>query len=144
MELLFNYCESMGCLKSLSFDFSLARGLDYYTGLIYEAVMEEGEALGSIAGGGRYDNLVGMFAKKQIKAVGGSIGIERMFLLLEAQAKKRNDVRATQTQILVATIGKGYAKEELGMLVSEKLKILNELWADDLKAESLYLENPKP
>lgn len=62
MDTLFTYCESMNCLDNLLFDFSLARGLDYYTGLIYEAIMLEGTQLGSIAGGGRYDELVGMFS----------------------------------------------------------------------------------
>lgn len=42
MDLLFTYCESLGCIDNLLFDFSLARGLDYYTGLIYEAIMLEG------------------------------------------------------------------------------------------------------
>jgi len=42
MDLLFSYCEAMGCDSNLLFDFSLARGLDYYTGLIYEAIMLEG------------------------------------------------------------------------------------------------------
>lgn len=90
MELLFRYCEALGCLDNLSFDFSLARGLDYYTGLIYEAVMLEGfgATLGSIAGGGRYDGLVGMFSGTPIPAIGVSIGIERMFSLLENVANE--------------------------------------------------------
>ena len=86
MGLLFTYCESLNCLDNILFDFSLAWGLDYYTGLIYEAIMLEG-ALGSIAGGGRYDELVGMFSGTKIPAIGVSIGIERMFILLEEQAK---------------------------------------------------------
>ena len=76
MDLLFTYCESLGCIDNLLFDFSLARGLDYYTGLIYEAIMLEGTQLGSIAGGGRYDELVGMFSGTPIPAIGVSIGIE--------------------------------------------------------------------
>lgn len=65
MELLFDYLESMNCLDYFSFDFSLARGLDYYTGLIYEAVLTDpNNKVGSIAGGGRYDGLVGMFSGK--------------------------------------------------------------------------------
>jgi histidyl-tRNA synthetase len=136
MELLFQYCEAMGCLENLSFDFSLARGLDYYTGLIYEAVMLEGTQLGSIAGGGRYDTLVGMFSKTPIPAIGVSIGIERMFSMLEEQAKKNQDVRATETQVLVASIGKG--------MVPHRLKTVNALWAVGIKAETLYNDNPKP
>jgi histidyl-tRNA synthetase len=65
MEMLFTYLEAMNALKYVSFDFSLARGLDYYTGLIYEAVlMDPSNKVGSIAGGGRYDGLVGMFSSK--------------------------------------------------------------------------------
>lgn len=83
MELLFTYCEAMGCLDNILFDFSLARGLDYYTGLIYECVLTDTDRVGSIAGGGRYDELVGMFSGKNIPAIGVSIGIERIFSILE-------------------------------------------------------------
>lgn len=74
MELLLSYCDLMGVSDKVSFDCSLARGLDYYTGVIYEAVFigriskmfnrlyfKLGKRVGSVAGGGRYDNLVGMF-----------------------------------------------------------------------------------
>ena len=62
LRILFDYLEAMGKLKFMSFDLSLARGLDYYTGMIYEAVCLSGKAqVGSIGGGGRYDNLVSMF-----------------------------------------------------------------------------------
>lgn len=103
MEMLFTYLQSMNCLDRLSFDFSLARGLDYYTGLIYEAVLTDpSNRVGSIAGGGRYDGLVGMFSGKPIPAVGVSIGIERIFYLLEEKLKKDATVRPTETQIYIA------------------------------------------
>jgi histidyl-tRNA synthetase len=66
----------------------LARGLDYYTGVIYEAVCMSGNTqVGSIGGGGRYDNLVSMFqeAGKVTPCVGVSVGIERVFTLMEAR-----------------------------------------------------------
>ncbi len=63
METLFTYLKNMDALRNVSFDLSLARGLDYYTGVIYEAVLVGGN-IGSIAGGGRYDELVGMFSGK--------------------------------------------------------------------------------
>lgn len=100
MELLFTYCEAMGCLDNILFDFSLARGLDYYTGLIYEAVLTDTDRVGSIAGGGRYDGLVGMFSGKDIPAIGVSIGIERVFSILEE--KLQGQCRATSTQVMVA------------------------------------------
>lgn len=83
MDLLFEYLESMNSLDNIVFDFSLARGLDYYTGIIFEAVLTDTDRVGSIAGGGRYDGLVGMFSSKSIPAIGGSIGIERIFAILE-------------------------------------------------------------
>jgi histidyl-tRNA synthetase len=63
LDTLFSYLDAMGALHRISFDLSLARGLDYYTGVIYEAVLlDPSYGVGSIAAGGRYDNLVGMFA----------------------------------------------------------------------------------
>lgn len=63
----------------------LARGLDYYTGIIFE-VFAPGFS-GAIASGGRYDNLIGMFSKQEIPACGGSLGIDRIMLLLEQSAE---------------------------------------------------------
>lgn len=86
LRILFEYLEAMGKLKYISFDLSLARGLDYYTGVIYEAVCMNGNTqVGSIGGGGRYDNLVSMFqeAGKATPCVGVSVGIERVFTLME-------------------------------------------------------------
>jgi histidyl-tRNA synthetase len=102
METLFAYLEAYDCLDRLSFDFSLARGLDYYTGLIYEAVLTDTDRVGSIAGGGRYDGLVGMFSNKPVPSVGVSIGIERVFAILEEKCKDDFTVRATETQIFIA------------------------------------------
>jgi histidyl-tRNA synthetase len=61
----------------IKIDLSLVRGLDYYTGMIYEAVVEEPK-IGSLSGGGRYDNLIEIFTGNKIPAVGGSIGVERL------------------------------------------------------------------
>jgi len=61
----------------IKLDLSMVRGLDYYTGMIYEAVVKE-PRIGSLSGGGRYDNLIGMFMGKDVPAVGGSIGVERL------------------------------------------------------------------
>jgi histidyl-tRNA synthetase len=97
MEVLFDYLENLNCIDEILFDFSLARGLDYYTGLIYEAVLTDTDKVGSIAGGGRYDGLVGMFSSKSIPAVGVSIGIERVFSILEEKAKKDSTIRSTET-----------------------------------------------
>ena len=63
--------------KNVQFFPALARGMDYYTGMIFE-IEVEGYDAGSIAGGGRYDNLIGMFSKKETPAVGFSFGLDRL------------------------------------------------------------------
>jgi histidyl-tRNA synthetase len=63
---------------------ALARGLSYYTGPIFEVISDEFS--GSLGGGGRYDNLVGMFSGKQVPAIGFSLGLERILMLMEEAA----------------------------------------------------------
>jgi histidyl-tRNA synthetase len=124
----------MNVMHRILFDFSLARGLDYYTGLIYEGVLLDEGKVGSIAGGGRYDGLVGMFAGKDIPAIGVSIGIERVFAILEEKSKGDPSIRENETQILVAQAGK--------KLMAHRFKLLNELWEAGIKAETVYKDNP--
>ncbi|CAL4177608.1 unnamed protein product, partial [Meganyctiphanes norvegica] len=141
MCLLFEYCTLLNCQENLRFEMGLARGLDYYTGVIYEATLQTGQSgeegsVGSVAGGGRYDNLVGMFdpKKKTIPCVGLSFGIERLFAIHERKNKEVK-IRATNTEVYVAAATKG--------MIQERLKLLAELHGEDIKAESSYKTNPK-
>ncbi|MEZ4321282.1 MAG: histidine--tRNA ligase [Myxococcota bacterium] len=72
----------------LRFEPTLARGLDYYTGAIWEAVLPGREDMGSLGGGGRYDGLIGMFGKNQVPAVGCAVGLERLLVLREENGMK--------------------------------------------------------
>lgn len=138
LKLLFDYLDAMGVLEYISFDLSLARGLDYYTGLIYEFVLTSPEHnVGSIAAGGRYDNLVGMFSAtgQQIPCVGVSMGIERIFGILQAHAEKTSKVATPPSQVLVASTG--------GSLLLPKLEICKELWRANISAEVMQVDNPK-
>ena len=67
----------------LSIDVTLARGLNYYTGAIFEVAAPEGVKMGSIGGGGRYDDLTGIFGLKNVSGVGISFGLDRIYLVLE-------------------------------------------------------------
>lgn len=107
----------------------MARGLDYYTGFILE-IVSIGSGVGSICGGGRYDELVGMFSGKNIPSCGASIGIERVLLIMEEKFKRGYEVRETMTEVVVASIGAG--------MMDHKMNILNELWKNDIKAEMIY------
>ncbi|XP_046802050.1 histidine--tRNA ligase isoform X1 [Lucilia cuprina] len=150
MQLLLKYCNAMGLADKICFDLSLARGLDYYTGVIYECVLkaepkilangasEEQGTVGSVAGGGRYDNLVGMFDPKgrQVPCVGVSIGVERIFSVLEAKAAASGvKPRTNDIEVYVASAHKG--------LHEKRLSILNDLWNQGVKAEHSYKLNPK-
>lgn len=68
--------------KDFAFDPTLARGLDYYTGAIFEMKLDKDPVSLSVGGGGRYDNLIGMFAKNDIPAVGFSFGLDRILEIL--------------------------------------------------------------
>merc|ERR1711884_126850 len=143
MKLFLKYSELFGCSDVVSFDLSLARGLDYYTGIIYEAILtdenkdEKGEDIrvGSVAGGGRYDKLVGMFdaKKRNVPCVGVSIGIERLFALMESNAQGKG--RTLETEVFVASAQKN--------LLDERMKLCCELWDGGIKAEQSYKKNPK-
>ncbi|GFY58040.1 histidine--tRNA ligase, cytoplasmic [Trichonephila inaurata madagascariensis] len=149
MKLFFTYCELYDVLDKVSFDLSLARGLDYYTGIIFEGVLKgqpvdvvdennEPISIGSIAGGGRYDNLVGMFdpKNKTVPCVGMSIGIERIFALMEAKLQANGKkLRSTETEVYVATAQK--------KLAHHRMKLCRELWDAGIKAEQSYKLNPK-
>nr|KAF6446970.1 hypothetical protein HJG63_006120 [Rousettus aegyptiacus] len=146
LNLLFEYLTLFGIADKISFDLSLARGLDYYTGVIYEAVLlqtpvqpgEETLGVGSVAAGGRYDGLVGMFDPKgrKVPCVGLSIGVERIFSIVEQRLEALEEkVRTTETQVLVASAQK--------KLLEERLKLIAELWDAGIKAELLYKKNPK-
>jgi histidyl-tRNA synthetase len=82
---MLEYCRSFGvCEKSFKVDISMIRGLDYYTDFIFETQILGEEDLGSVAGGGRYDNMVELFGGQSTPATGMAIGIERiMEMLLE-------------------------------------------------------------
>ena len=167
MDLLFTYLEAFNVLDKVEFNLSLARGLDYYTGVIYE-VVTEGSApssssttaqpkkppkpvkkeksndfdedrsndpsvgVGSVAAGGRYDELVGMFSgKKQIPCVGISFGVDRIFSITKArmQAKNSPSVRSNEVDVYVMAFGgKGFTG-----LLKERMEVSRILWDAGIK-----------
>ena len=95
-----NLLEKLDYLDEISFDSSIVRGLEYYTGTIFEANLQfqtdndkDLPIIGSIGGGGRYDNLISRFRKDQIGAVGFSIGISRLVTILQMAEFKSDKVK---------------------------------------------------
>lgn len=131
MELLLSYLEAMGVADKVSFDLSLARGLDYYSGLIFEVIPKASTQVGSIAAGGRYDGLVGMYGKQPVPCVGISFGVDRIFTLLAAQREKSTSELEHETDVFIMAFG----NKESGGYVLERMKIARELWAAGIRAE---------
>ena len=181
MDLLFTYLQSFDVLDRISLDMSLARGLDYYTGVIYEVVTEgsapqtqEGQKLqnagkkeskankhasnidgdedrsndptvgvGSVAAGGRYDNLVSMFSgKQQIPCVGISFGVDRIFAITKqrlASDSSAAPIRTNEVDVYVMAFGgKGFDG-----LLPQRMEVAKRLWDSGIKAEFSWKVKPK-
>jgi histidyl-tRNA synthetase len=106
------------------FDLSLARGLDYYTGPIFETLVEE-PRIGSITGGGRYDNMLALFGEKPMPMTGGSFGLERIIDVIEELEIAA--VKPTVTDVMVTVFG--------GDTVSLSLRVATHLREKGIRAE---------
>ncbi|KAL2201151.1 hypothetical protein P885DRAFT_26908 [Corynascus similis CBS 632.67] len=144
MKLLASYLEAMDVIDKVSFDLSLARGLDYYTGLIYEVVIDntnQPTQVGSIAAGGRYDGLVGMYGRRPLPCVGISFGVDRIFTILDTRRnKKSSSDLGGQAEVYVMAFG---GKEFDGLLL-ERMRVARQLWAAGIHAEFSAKVKPKP
>lgn len=100
------YLEAFGVPETdYTFDFTMVRGLGYYTGPIFETVITEPN-LGSVTGGGRYDDLIGLFRKESLPTVGTSLGIERIIDLMDILNLYPAGVAGTVVQVMVTTFNK--------------------------------------
>jgi histidyl-tRNA synthetase len=100
IEDLLNYLKMLEVPEQqILFDLYLARGLDYYTGPIYETVVDE-PRIGSITGGGRYDNLIGLFSGQNQPATGSSIGLERIITVMDELKMFPEDLK-TSVEVLI-------------------------------------------
>ena len=89
---------------SLAIDVTLARGLNYYTGAIFEVSAPQGVTMGSIGGGGRYDDLTGIFGLKDVSGVGISFGLDRIYLVLE-ELELFPETASANTEVLFFNFG---------------------------------------
>lgn len=104
MQFILNQSKALGLSSAkLKLDLTLARGLNYYTGAIFEVSSDE-VTLGSIGGGGRYDDLTGIFGLKNVSGVGISFGLDRIYLVLEELNKFPSSAN-TLTQVLFVNFG---------------------------------------
>ncbi|MBP9719428.1 MAG: histidine--tRNA ligase [Candidatus Levybacteria bacterium] len=101
LQEIFSLIETMGVTpQQYEYSPTLARGLDYYTGLIFEIEID-GYTVGSVCGGGRYDKLIGMFAGKDIPAVGFAFGFDRLMEALSEQNLFPSDLQTTKVLVTI-------------------------------------------
>jgi len=79
LEFVLQEVETLGIGESVKIDLTVARGLDYYTGTVYETILNKYPEIGSVCGGGRYDDLAGYYTNQKFPGVGISIGLTRLF-----------------------------------------------------------------
>ena len=99
--------------ENFAVDLTIARGLDYYTGTVYETEMTEHPEIGSVCSGGRYDNLAEYYTDRQLPGVGISIGLTRLFYVLQEQGLLSDDMVTAPCDALVIPM-----TEDLGYAVS--------------------------
>jgi histidyl-tRNA synthetase len=119
-------------IENLQFDFTLARGLNYYTGVIFE-VKANNVQMGSIGGGGRYDDLTGLFGVPNIPGVGISFGVDRMYDVMEELKLFPAGVH-TGTKVLFFNLGDAESKKAFELMQTLRSKGV---------AAELYHENSK-
>ena len=122
---VYKMLQAAGIAASFVLDPSITRGLDYYTGLVYETFLDELPTIGSICSGGRYDNLAGLYTKERIPGVGGSIGLDRLMAAME--------------QLGIAGKKGSYLDAEI-FCQDDSLAIANQKAAADLRALGVNVE----
>ena len=119
LDITMTQLEKMGYSEVISGDMKIVRGLDYYTGTVFEFVLPEYRQIGSVCGGGRYENLAGYFTEQSLPGVGGSIGLTRLFYVLN-----ENNLLKSQTErtLDIAVVPISGNEIEYSMKLAEDLR----------------------
>lgn len=139
LQFICDTVAKLGLKKStLDLDVTLARGLNYYTGAIFEVAAPKTVAMGSIGGGGRYDDLTGIFGLKNVSGVGISFGLDRIYLVLEELGLFPQTVTATSKAIFF-NYGEAeafYAMQAITKLRDAGIKV--EMYPDKAKLDKQF------
>lgn len=130
---MINGVTALGLTAELDLDVSLARGLNYYTGTIIEVKAADAQ-IGSISGGGRYDNLTGVFGMPGLSGVGVSFGADRIYDVLLTLDLFPAEAKATATTVLFANFGE--AEAAMSLRLAKELRaagVAAEVYPDSVK-----------
>ena len=137
LNFVLNYHQATGMASFIEADFTLARGLNYYTGIIFEVKANDAQ-MGSIGGGGRYDDLTGLFGVNNVLGVGISFGVDRIFDVLEEKQLFPATIDAG-TQVLFFNLGEQEAAAAyLQMMQLRNKKIACEIYPEKSKFDKQF------
>jgi len=138
-EYIFNSISQISNLKSqIELDITLARGLNYYTGAIFEVKANAGTLISSITGGGRYDNLTGVFGLPNVSGVGISFGVDRIFDVMN-ELNLYPETVASSTKVMFVNFGEAEEKYALPLLAKVRVAGINaEIYPDYAKIKKQF------
>jgi histidyl-tRNA synthetase len=141
LEFIFKTIEQYSNSAILKTDFSLARGLSYYTGCIFEVVALEGSLRSSIGGGGRYDNLTGNFGLDGVSGVGISFGLDRIYDVIEELKLFPETLAQGSSKVLICA-NDSIENIELTPVLQLLSKLRNEGIASEIYSEKINVKKP--
>ncbi len=119
MTEIYNYLNKAGISDNFILDPSITRGLDYYTGIVYETFLEDLPSFGSVCSGGRYNNLASLYTKNELPGVGSSIGLDR---LLSALVELNSPLLQESSSSDVIIFNKGEELFAISNIISSQLR----------------------
>ncbi len=138
MREIYNVLTQLGIEKSFTFDPSITRGLDYYTGIVYETFLDDLPSIGSVCSGGRYNDLASLYMKEKTPGVGSSIGLDRLLAALEElQSPLLKDTAEADIMIVPQSGKEGEALKTASMLRQKGLNVSMYL-IPDAKMKKIY------
>ena len=134
---IYGLLESVGIQDAFLLDMSITRGLDYYTGLVYETFLSDMQEIGSVCSGGRYDNLTGFYMKEGVSGVGASIGIDRLLTALTMLNRQKMNASFTDV-IIFADEAIDYPTAYKIVNYFEKVGVIAEVFPEQKKMAKQY------
>lgn len=141
LEFVFKTIQQFNNSAMLKTDFSLARGLSYYTGCIFEVAAMEGSLRSSIGGGGRYDNLTGIFGLEGVSGVGISFGLDRIYDVIEELKLFPETLSQGSSKVLICA-NDSIENIELAPVLQLLSKLRNEGIASEIYTEKINVKKP--
>ena len=113
--ILFSWFKEQDILDNFAFNPAITRGLDYYTGIVFESFIIDRMDFGSVCSGGRYDNLTGLYSKQKVSGIGASFGLDRLLAVLEDKAAVEK--KSTVSEVIIFQLDEKFIPHYFNMAI---------------------------